>query len=149
MQSTEIRTFIAASPDAVFRASLDIDVHLSSMETSRERAIAGVQYGRIGLGETVTWRAKHFGIWWTMTSKVVELSRPDFFVDEQVQGPFRSFRHVHLFRGVEGGTQLTDRLYIESPTFGFIVEPILLVPYLRRLISRRNQIMSEHLVAER
>lgn len=32
--------------------------------------------GRIGLGETVMWRATHFCIPFTMTSSVIELERP-------------------------------------------------------------------------
>jgi hypothetical protein len=56
------RTMIDAPPDVVFDLSLDIDAHLASMARSGERAIAGVTTGQIGLGEEVTWRARHFGI---------------------------------------------------------------------------------------
>ncbi|WP_243227431.1 hypothetical protein [Microbacterium sp. CIAB417] len=51
----------------LFDISLDIDAHVSSMQQSGERAIAGTTSGAIGPGETVTWRARHFGIWFTMT----------------------------------------------------------------------------------
>lgn len=67
------------------------------METSGEQAIGGVTSGSIALGETVTWRARHFGIWFTMTSRITSLERPNRFVDEQVRGPFRSFHHEHVF----------------------------------------------------
>src|SRR5437667_12407456 len=32
------------------------------------------------LGETVTWRARHFGVPWTVTSKITALDRPSRFV---------------------------------------------------------------------
>jgi len=66
----ELETIIRVSPDKVFEASLDIDAHLASREASGEEAIGGVTSGTIGLGETVTWRARHFGLMWKMTSKI-------------------------------------------------------------------------------
>lgn len=109
------------------------------MAASGERAIAGVMSGAIGLGETVTWRARHFGIWFTMSSRITDLERPHRFVDEQVRGPFRSFRHEHAFRTESGLTVMTDTLTIRSPIFGRLAERLVRVPYLRRLIRERNR----------
>jgi len=74
---------------------------MGSMATSGERAIDGVTTGIIGLGETVTWRARHFGITWTMTTTISELDRPNRFVDRQRRGPFEEFIHEHTFAPVE------------------------------------------------
>ncbi|BDZ63551.1 SRPBCC family protein [Agromyces mangrovi Wang et al. 2018] len=125
--------------------SLDIDAHVSSMAQSGERAVAGVTTGRIGLGETVTWRARHFGIWFTMTSEIAELERPSRFVDRQVRGPFRAFTHVHEFETSGTGTRMTDRITVASPIFGRLAERVVLVPYLRRLIAKRNAHLLEAL----
>jgi putative xylitol transport system substrate-binding protein len=76
--------------ERLFDASLSIDEHVASMSQSGERAIAGTTTGTTGLGETVTWRARHFGIWFTMTSKITELEKPTRFVDQQVRGPFKT-----------------------------------------------------------
>lgn len=43
-----------------FDLSLSIDAHLGSVQRSGERAVGGVTSGVIGLGEFVTWRARHF-----------------------------------------------------------------------------------------
>jgi hypothetical protein len=72
--------------ERVFDLALSVDAHMSSMAGSHERAIAGVTSGHLGLGEEVTWRARHFGASWTMTSRIVELERPALFVDQQVRG---------------------------------------------------------------
>jgi ligand-binding SRPBCC domain-containing protein len=40
------------------------------------------------LGDTVTWRARHFGIAFQMTSAITDYERPIRFVDEQQRGPF-------------------------------------------------------------
>jgi ligand-binding SRPBCC domain-containing protein len=124
--------------ERLFDLSLDIDAHVDSMSQSGERAVGGVTAGHIGLGETVTWRARHFGIWFTMTSKVTALQRPTRFVDEQVAGPFKTFVHEHRYEQVAGGSRMTDTITVGSPIFGALVERTILVPYLRRLIAARN-----------
>ncbi|KAA9134862.1 SRPBCC family protein [Microbacterium caowuchunii] len=129
----------------LFDISLSIDAHVASMAGSGERAVAGVTSGAIGLGETVTWRARHFGIWFTMTSRISELDAPRRFVDEQVRGPFRLFRHEHLFAEVGGRTRMTDTLTVGSPVLGRLVERLVLVPYMRRLITQRNAHLLESL----
>jgi len=126
------------SAEALFDLSLDIDAHIASMSQSDERAVAGVRTGLIGLGETVTWRARHFGIWWTMTSNITALERPTRFTDEQVRGPFPTFVHEHRFEQLATGSRMTDTITLASPVFGVWAERLVLVPYLRRLIAKRN-----------
>ncbi|MFS0713251.1 SRPBCC family protein [Microbacterium sp. 2P01SA-2] len=141
--SFELVTRAAVPPAALFDASRDIGAHVASMRGTGERAIAGVMSGLIGLDETVTWRAWHFGIPFRMTSRVTALDRPRRFVDEQVAGPFRVFRHEHLYTEQDGMTVMTDRVTLASPVLGRLAERLVLVPYLRRLLARR----AAHLVA--
>ena len=136
----ELSTFVAAPPEAVFDLSLDIGIHIDSMEKSGERAVDGVTKGMIELGESVTWKAKHFGVNWTMTSTITAWDRPTSFVDEQARGPFRHFRHVHRFAPEGDGTRMTDEIDYQAP-FGFVgdgVDKLILNRYLRRLIEVRN-----------
>lgn len=142
--SFEIETRTHVARDVLFDLSLDIDAHLASMRGSRERAIGGVTSGRIGLGESVTWRAWHFGIPFRLTTAITALDRPHRFVDEQTAGPFRSFRHEHLFTTDGDATVMIDRVTVASPLFGVLAEQLVLVPYLRRLIAGRNR----HLVSQ-
>lgn len=136
----EQETFIASPPEVVFDLSLDIDAHRASLSASNERAIAGVTSGRIGLGEQVTWRATHFGIPFTMTSRVMELERPLRFVDEQVKGPFRSFHHEHCYEVADASTRMTDRVRFDAPlgAVGRVVERAWLRRYMRQLIEVRS-----------
>jgi ligand-binding SRPBCC domain-containing protein len=137
----ETTTPIAAPADVVFDLSLDIDAHLGSMAASGEQAIAGVTGGRIGLGEEVTWRARHLGIWWTMTSRVTELDRPARFVDEQVRGPFARFHHEHRFLSRGGGTDMVDVLTFTAPAgpIGVVAEALVLRRLLTALIQERGR----------
>ncbi len=136
-----VTTRTEAAIGRLIDASLDIDAHVESMAHSAERAIAGTTTGMIGLGESVTWSARHFGWRFTMTSKITALDRPRRFVDEQIRGPFRSFRHEHRFETESGVTVMTDVITLASPVFGRVAERLILVPYLRRLIRMRNAVL--------
>jgi ligand-binding SRPBCC domain-containing protein len=130
------------APERLFDLSLDIGAHTSSMQRSRERAVAGVTSGLISLGEEVTWRAWHFGVPIRMTSRITAFDRPRSFVDEQKRGPFLYFRHEHRFepRSDGGGTRMTDHVSFAAPfgPLGRLVEKLVLARYLERLIRQRN-----------
>ena len=139
MASTfSVVTRTAVSAPALFDASLSVDSHIDSLAHSGEQAIAGVTSGTLALGDSVTWRARHFGVWFTMAVAITEFERPLRFVDEQQRGPFRSFRHEHRFETAADATVMTDIITVESPVFGRLAERLVLVPYLRRLIRTRN-----------
>ena len=141
MERLELKTEIAAPPDVVFDLSRDIDFHVRSMSESNEKAIAGVTHGLIDLGQTVTWRARHFGIPFRMTSEISALDRPDSFTDRQVEGPFASFEHVHNFEPAADGTLMTDHISFQSPAgpIGRLVNRLFVARYLTALVEDRNR----------
>ncbi|MBM7830438.1 ligand-binding SRPBCC domain-containing protein [Agromyces cerinus] len=136
----ECITRLSSPVQRSFDLARSIDLHVSSMAASRERAVAGTTTGLIGDGEEVTWRAWHFGVPFRLTSRITEFDEPASFVDEQVRGPFRSFRHEHGFApDGSGGTIMTDRVRFVAPfgPLGRIAE-VVIGPYLQRLIEQRN-----------
>src|ERR1700748_3748495 len=108
MARIELLTNINAPIQKVFDLSRSIDLHIESTKQTGERAIAGRTSGLIALGETVTWRARHFGIWQNLTSKVTEFEYPNHFTDEMVSAAFKGFRHEHLFFAVNNQTVMKD-----------------------------------------
>ncbi|MFC4063426.1 SRPBCC family protein [Actinoplanes subglobosus] len=135
----EVVTVIDAAPATVFDLELDVDVHAASLAGSRETASS--RRRQLTLGDEVTFRARHFGLIWRMTSRISAYERPSRFVDEQTRGPFRAMRHEHLFeaRG-DGSTRMTDRLTITAPfgPLGAVVTRYVLAPYLERLLRKRG-----------
>jgi hypothetical protein len=91
-------TLILAPLETCFALSRSIDLHTIFTQHTGERAIAGVTTGLIGLGDTVTWQAKHFIMWQTWTSQITEFDGTFYFVGEMVQGAFNRFRHEHRLR---------------------------------------------------
>ena len=115
MSTFRILTELAAPVEACFDLSRSIDLHLESMLASDERAVAGVTSGLIGAGEEVTWEARHLCVTWRMTSRIVEFDPPNRFVDEMVRGPFRAFRHEHVFEASGMGTRMVDVITFRTP----------------------------------
>jgi ligand-binding SRPBCC domain-containing protein len=108
MPVLRIVTEMPAPVETCFDLSRSIDLHLESMITSKERAVAGVTSGLISGGEEVTWEARHLGRLWRMTSRITVFEPPHMFVDEMVKGPFGAFRHEHRLEPHGGGTRMTD-----------------------------------------
>lgn len=141
----ELDSIVAADPQTVFDLSLSIDAHLGSMAESGERAVAGITSGRIGLGQEVTWSARHFGILWRMTSRITALHEPARFVDEQVRGPFAYWHHEHRFEAVQNGTRVLDKIDFAAPLgpLGRLVERAVLASHMRELIETRNRYLKD------
>jgi len=142
MTRFELCTGIAASPQCAFDVSLEVEIHLESMSGSGERVVGGVRSGRMRLGDTVTWQARHFGLRWRMTSLISACEPPGRFVDEQVRGPFRHWRHEHRFEpDGHGGTLMRDLVDFAAPlgVLGRTAEFGALNRYLPKLIRVRNE----------
>ncbi|GAA0946253.1 SRPBCC family protein [Virgisporangium aurantiacum] len=137
----EVVTEIDAAVDVVFDLELDMDVHAASLAASGETATTSTGRRRVALGDEVTFRARHFGVVWRMTSRITAYEPPRRFVDEQVRGPFRALRHEHVFDDLgPGRTRMTDRMTVTAPfgPLGILVTRMLLAPHLRRLLKRRS-----------
>lgn len=137
----ELSTDIDAPIEEVFDLARDLDFHARSMAHRGERAVGGRMTGRIEHGETVTWRARHFGIWWSLTSRITAVDPPTRFEDVQQRGPFAWFRHEHRFEPLlGGGTRMRDRWEHRSPLgpLGGLVDRLVLGWYMRRQLKTRN-----------
>ncbi|MET8151580.1 SRPBCC family protein [Actinoplanes sp. NPDC049668] len=136
----EVVSVINAAAATVFDLELDVDVHAESLAKSQETATTTTGRRRLGLGDEVTFRARHLGWNWHMTSRITAYHRPHRFVDEQTRGPFRSLHHEHRFEDLGNGqTRMTDRMTIRAPLgpLGAVVTRMLLAPYLERLLTER------------
>ena len=69
MSFIKLETYISAPIEKVFDLARSIDLHKVSTLGTNEEAIAGRTTGLIELGETVTWQAKHFGLYQKLTVK--------------------------------------------------------------------------------
>lgn len=141
MPEIQFRTVIKADIRTVFDLSRDIDFHQNSVSETNEKAIAGRTSGLIEEGETVTWRAKHLGIYQTLTTKIVAMNKPCHFTDIMQKGAFKSLKHQHIFRQEGENTIMTDIFEFQSPfgIIGNIFDEIFLKSYMKRFLLMRNE----------
>jgi ligand-binding SRPBCC domain-containing protein len=141
----EITTQIAAPMQRVFDLSRSVDLHAASTAQTGERAVAGVTSGLMSLGQEVTWRARHFGIWQCLTSRITAFDPPTHFRDSLVRGAFRRFDHDHFFSQRGEITIMRDVFDFQSPLgiFGRIADYLVLNRYLRHFLTIRNATIKE------
>jgi ligand-binding SRPBCC domain-containing protein len=143
MTTINLVTKIKSTKEIVFDYSRDIDIHQKSASKSNEKAIAGVMTGLINYNETVTWQGKHFGFYLTHKSRITAMNLHDYFVDEMVEGKFKSFRHEHFFEEVNEETIMIDKLQYETPygVFGKLFDFLILEKHLTNFLLERNKIL--------
>jgi ligand-binding SRPBCC domain-containing protein len=116
---------------------------MASTAQTGERAVAGVTSGLMGLGQEVTWRARHFGTWQHLTSRITAFVRPLHFRDSMVRGAFQHFDHDHFFSQRGELTVMRDVFDFQSP-FGILgrsADRLFLTNYMRRLLLTRNALI--------
>lgn len=143
MPVIELSTGIHAPIERVFDLSRSVELHMASTAGTGERAIAGVTSGLIGSGEEVTWRARHFGVWQSLTVRITVCERPTHFADAMLRGIFRRMEHHHYFEPSGSGTTMRDVFTYESPLgiLGRTADFLFLERYLRSFLIERNRVI--------
>jgi ligand-binding SRPBCC domain-containing protein len=107
--------------------------------------VAGVTSGLISLGEDVTWRARHFGFWQHLTSRITAFESPVHFRDSMVRGAFRRFDHDHFFTAQGEVTVMRDVFDFHAPLgiLGRVAERLFLTEYMRRFLLKRHEFIKQ------
>ena len=87
----------------------------------------------IAEGTIIDYRLRLFGVPFRWRTRIVQWQPNDQFVDEQIRGPYKSWRHRHTFVDCEEGTRMTDRVEYRLP-----LQPAgaLVLPLVRRQLDR-------------
>jgi len=92
---------------------------------------------------TVRW----LPIYWR--TEITEWSPPFHFVDEQIKGPYKLWRHRHTFEAKDDGTLIRDQIDYAVP--GWFLEPLahwlFVGPDLRKIFAYRKARIEDLLVA--
>ncbi len=134
---------IQAPIERCFDLARSVEVHLAANVHWGETALAagGVTSGLVGMGQRVTWRAKHFGVWQRLTSEITAMDRPAYFQVTMIQGAFRFMQDDHLFRSLASGqTEMKDVFTFAAPlpVLGRLAEIAVLRRYMQSLLRERN-----------
>jgi ligand-binding SRPBCC domain-containing protein len=140
-----LTTSIRAPIEVCFDLSRSIDLHIESTRQSNERAVDGRISGLIEEGEFVTWEATHFFVRQRLTTRIIEMKKPDYFKDSMVKGVFKSMEHEHHFQSSNGITVMIDQFFYEVP-FGFmgkVFDLLILKRYMTQLLLTRNEMIKK------
>jgi ligand-binding SRPBCC domain-containing protein len=143
MPVLELTTEIRAPIARCFDLARSVDLHTLSTAATREHVVDGVARGLMGPGDRVTWRARHFGVWQRLTSRITVYDPPHRFRDSMVRGAFARFDHDHWFAEHAGLTTMRDVFDYTSPLgpLGRLADVLVLAAYLRRFLAERNRVI--------
>ena len=79
--------------------------------------------------------------------RIAEVKTNQYFIDEMLKGPMKSFRHQHIVAKAPGGTLYTDRVTY-SGIGGRLSEWLLVDWYMARIFDARHRNMLELLKKE-
>jgi len=141
-------TTISAPIDRCFDLARSVEVHLAGNVHFGESAVAvgGITSGLVDLGQRVTWRAKHLGVWQNLTSEITRMERPRYFRDQMIRGAFKTMEHDHYFSATaQNETVMTDVFRFAAPLgiLGRIAEAAVLRRYMTNLLRERNDVIKE------
>ena len=98
-------------------------------------------------GQLIDYRIKLHGIPIRWRTRIAAWEPPYRFVDEQIKGPYRLWRHEHTFEAhPDGGSLLRDR--VEYAMWGgALIHSLFVKKDLERIFDHRHQVMRERFCA--
>jgi ligand-binding SRPBCC domain-containing protein len=106
----------------------------------RFRIVAAPQ--RLDLGSLIDYRLRVRGVPVRWRTEITAWEPPHRFVDDQVRGPYRWWRHEHLFEDVDGGTRAVDRVDY-APPGGRVANRLLVQRDLERIFAYRQEVLRD------
>jgi len=81
------------------------------------------------------------GIKTKWVSEITHIEDKQYFVDEQMYGPYSLWHHKHFIKEIEGGVEMEDIIDYKVPLgiLGQIMHPILVKPKLEEIFSYRQK----------
>jgi ligand-binding SRPBCC domain-containing protein len=77
-------------------------------------------------------------------SKITDVEKPFKFTDEQIQGPYSTWRHLHTFHEVPQGVKVVDQIEYSLPIgiFENRLNAQVVLPKLNEIFAFRSQTLS-------
>ncbi len=146
MSVIHLTTFIKAPVDRVFDLCRNTTIYRKALNNGNESISASASDILIKQGDTLTFSARHLGKVRALTARVIEMEKHQKFVEEQVKGDLKSFRHEHYFKPVENGTIVIDMVELEEPrdAIGGFLGRFFMKKYFEKIFSKRNELIKHY-----
>ncbi len=146
MPMIHLITHINAPIQMCFDLSRSCELHKISTAHTHEQSIEGRGEGLFELGDRVTWKAKHFGVYQKLAMEISAMDYPYSFEDRMIKGIFKSIVHRHYFKDEGEYTVMEDKFLYDVPggIAGKLFDKLVLKAYMTRLLSIRNAIIKDY-----
>lgn len=93
------------------------------------------------LGMQIIHEIRWFGLPVRWVTLIEEYDPPRRFVDTQLKGPYKYWRHEHTFEETPGGTLMRDHVQYELPfgILGVVTHRLIVARQLRRIFDYRGR----------
>ncbi len=73
-------------------------------------------------------------------SEINHINKPYFFVDTQLDGPYKLWHHKHYLESTPTGTKITDVVHYQVPygILGRLLHPLVIRPKLNKIFNYRT-----------
>ncbi|HEV2805681.1 MAG TPA: SRPBCC family protein [Chthoniobacterales bacterium] len=92
----------------------------------------------MGPGTLIDHKLRIHGVRIRWRSRITVWEPPARFVDEQVRGPYRLWRHEHVFEERDAGTLVRDRVQYAVP-FDFLVHELFVRRDVEKIFAHRTE----------
>ena len=92
-------------------------------------------------GALIDYRLKVHGLPLRWRTEITAWEPPTRFVDEQVRGPYRVWRHTHTFEAKDGGTLCRDEVEYAA-LGGVLIERLFVRRDIERIFRHRNDTLA-------
>ena len=78
-------------------------------------------------------------------TEITQVNQPDYFVDIQLDGPYKLWHHKHFIHQVEGGVEIEDIVHYAVPfgVLGRMLHPLIIRPKLEEIFANRVKKMNQ------
>ena len=151
MPTIHLTTFIAAPASIVFDLSRHVSIQKEAFADYKIDAVAGTRFGTLEKGETITWKSHHLFKDRLQRIKVVEMTKPEMYIEVQLQGDLPAWRHEHHFKAIENGMLMIDLMSFETPygIMGQWFNKLYFTGYMEALIHRKNNLIKRFAESDR
>ena len=97
-------------------------------------------------GQIIQYRVSPFpGMTTKWVSEITHVKQGEYFVDEQLFGPYSLWHHKHFIHEIEGGVQMEDVVDYKIPfgILGQLAHPLLVKSQLKKIFAYREKKLIE------
>ena len=78
-------------------------------------------------------------------TEITQVNQPNYFVDIQLDGPYKLWHHKHFIHSIDGGVEIEDIVHYAVPfgILGRLLHPIIIRPKLEEIFANRVNKMNQ------